>query len=102
MTMSSSGFAVLDRLTPVALYEEWRSKIWTLRPVYVLQSTADELVLWMQPGTRYLSPVAPDGGPVPCFLPDEWSVTEKSWHGGGCVYLLPARAHHMLPARTTC
>ena len=58
-----------------------------VRPVTVVQDTADLIVLYMMPGTIYRYPRLPDGSAIPFFLPDTWILVDRVWHGGGALYL---------------
>lgn len=80
----------------VVLRETWRGRVWTARPVRVVQDAPDLLVLHMQPGTVYKHP-----GDVPEFLPDEWTLADRTWSGGDALYLCPPGAWHMVIALFT-
>lgn len=75
----------------VVLRETWRGRVWTARPVRVVQDAPELLVLHMQPGTVFKHP-----GDVPVFLPDEWTLTDRTWTGGDALYLCPPDAWHMV------
>jgi hypothetical protein len=77
--------------SPVVLRETWQGRVWTARPVRVVQDLPELLVLHMQPGTVYKHP-----DDVPEFLPDEWTLRDRVWTGGDALYLCPPDAWHMV------
>lgn len=48
----------------ILIREVWRGRVWTARPVTVVQDTSDLIAFYMMPGTRYKHPRATDGGPI--------------------------------------
>src|SRR4051812_11574477 len=77
--------------SPIVLRETWQGRVWTARPVRVVQDAPELLVLHMQPTTVYKHP-----GNVPVFLPDEWTLSDRTWTGGEALYLCPPGAWHMV------
>ncbi len=73
--------------THIAIREHWQNKIWTVRPVTVVQDSPELIALYMMPGTVYKYPCLLDGRPVSQFLPDDWVLIEREWFGGGALYL---------------
>ena len=63
---------------PIVSREVWRGRVWTVRPMTLVRDDADLIAYYMAPGTRYLHPRAPDGGPIPHFLPDDWRLVERT------------------------
>lgn len=79
---------------PIVSREVWRGRVWTVRPMTLVRDDAGLIAYYMAPGTRYLHPRAPDGGPIPHFLPDDWRLVERTWVGGSALYLTrPGTAH---------
>jgi protein associated with RNAse G/E len=71
----------------VIIREVWDQRIWTVRPVTVVEDTSELIALYMMPGTVCKHPRAINGLPVPHFLPDSWVLQDKVWCGGGALYL---------------
>jgi hypothetical protein len=72
-------------------------RIWTARPVTVVQDTPDLIALAMQPGTIYKHPRLPDRDEIPPFLVDEpWRLIDLPWAGGRALYLSRPGDHYML------
>jgi len=82
--------------SPILLREIWQGKVWTARPVTVVQDTDDTIVLYMRPGTVYKHPRTLAGAPVPYLLPDAWRLVDVEWYGGGALYLSLPGAWYML------
>lgn len=60
----------------IVLREVWQGKVWTGRPVTVVQDEPDLLALFIPAGTPWRKPVAPDGGPL--RLPvSEWVLADQ-------------------------
>ncbi len=81
---------------PIITREVWRGRVWTVRPMTIVRDDADLIAYYMAPGTRYLHPRAPDGGPIPHFLPDDWRLVERTSVGGGALYLTRPGAAHVV------
>src|SRR5689334_4219705 len=63
-------------------------RVWTARPVTVVQDTPDLIALSMVPGTVYKHPRLPDRDEIPPLLVDEpWRLIDVTWTGGRAVYL---------------
>src|SRR4051812_20445310 len=77
--------------TPILLRETWNSRVWTARPVRVVQDSPELVVLHMQAGTIYKHP-----GYGGTFLPESWTLADRTWTGGDALYLCPPDAWHML------
>ncbi|BAU11978.1 hypothetical protein LEP3755_25020 [Leptolyngbya sp. NIES-3755] len=71
----------------IIIREVWDQRIWTVRPVTVVEDTPELIALYIMPGTICKHPQAIDGSPVPHFLPDCWVLQDKVWWGGGALYL---------------
>jgi hypothetical protein len=92
----TSTFAPYPVAATVLLHESLDDRTWTIRPVHVVASTSHQLAVWMQPGTRYLSPVIPHSVEPARPFPDDWWLRERTWHDGGCISIVEPGAHHML------
>src|SRR3954449_3633945 len=72
-------------------------KVWTARPVTVVQDTPDLLALYMMPGTIYKHPRMLDSDEVPpIMLAREWRLVDVAWIGGGTLMLSRPGDHSML------
>lgn len=71
----------------IIIREVWERRIWTVRPVTVVEDTPNLIALYMMPGTIYKHPRAIDGSPINHFLPDSWVLQDKEWWGGRALYL---------------
>jgi hypothetical protein len=83
----------MEQFTPwypgnsIIIREVWNEKVWTVRPVTVVEDTSELIALYMMPGTVCKHPGAMGGSPVTHFLPDYWVLQDKEWRGGGALYL---------------
>lgn len=92
------------RLSPVAsphwntgdqvlLREVWRGRVWSAKPVTVVQDGPDLVALYMAPGTRWKQPRTLDGGPL--RLPaEDWLLADVEWLGGYALHLATPGAGH--------
>jgi hypothetical protein len=65
----------------IVLREIWRARVWSARPVIVVQDTPELLALYMQPGTPYEQPRTLNGeGVTPTTrLQNEWVLADALW-----------------------
>lgn len=82
---------------PVVWREVWRGKVWSAKPVRLIQDTPDLVALWMASGSRRKIPRALDGSPVrpATRLPEvEWQLVDQVWDYGDTLFLTaPGDAH---------
>ncbi|MCA9880265.1 MAG: DUF402 domain-containing protein [Thermomicrobiales bacterium] len=81
------------------LREVRQGQIWSAKPVTVVRDTPELVALWMAPGTHWLQPRRPDGGPVGIVdvLRDAWVLADATWQGGGALTLqIPSAAHAVI------
>jgi hypothetical protein len=69
----------------IVLREIWRARVWSARPVIVVQDTPELLALYMQPGTPYEQPRTLNGeGVTPTTrLQNEWVLADALWPEDG-------------------
>lgn len=80
--------------------EVWRDKVWTARPVTVVQDTADLVVLYLCSGTYWKIP-APLDGNIDCpdlfnylLATGNWRLVDTTWRWGDTLLLIhPGEAH---------
>ncbi len=75
--------------------EVWRGRVWTARPVIVVQDEPDLTALYLPIGTPCKEPRMPDGGPLTHTLPDEWILVDHA-RRGATLFLCPSGAMHMV------
>ncbi len=77
--------------------EIYAGKVWTARPVTVVQDTSELTALYMMPGTIYKHPRKLNSVSLPDwedFLRGDWQLIDATWCGGGALYLsYPGDAH---------
>jgi len=70
--------------------EVWRGRVWSAKPVTVVQDTPDVVALWMASDTCWKVPRALDGSPVrpSTRLPDaQWQLVDQVWEYGDTLFL---------------
>ncbi|MEO8288780.1 MAG: DUF402 domain-containing protein [Chloroflexota bacterium] len=73
---------------PIIIREGWNSRVWTARPVRVVEDTPELIALYMAPGTIYKHPRTLEGDQVPrLLLAEDWRLVDVKWYGGGALYL---------------
>ncbi len=82
--------------THVITREILHGRVWTARPVTIVQDTSTLLALYMTPGTTFKHPRTRDGGPVPDTMIDDWILIDKVWVGDAALYLSPPNAPYAL------
>src|SRR4028118_1239038 len=83
--------------TPIIIRETWNDRIWTARPVTVVEDTPELTVLYMAPGTTYKHPRTLQGDQMPkLLLAEDWRLVDVSWYGGGALYLSKPGERYMI------
>jgi len=82
--------------THIIIREVLQHRIWTARPVTVVQDTPALTVLYMMPGTQFKHPRLRDGSLVPDTMIDDWVLIDKVWHGDAALYLSQPDAPYAL------
>jgi hypothetical protein len=81
----------------IVLREVWRGKVWTARPVTVVQDGPELIALYVQTDTRWKLPRTLDGSKelLPCLLPGgDWQLADVTWTPGDTLFLIiPGEAH---------
>lgn len=69
----------------VAVVEVFNGKVWTVRPVTVIQDMADEVVLWLAGNTVTSYPAGPQHGThtVQHWLAGTWDMIDRIWQPPG-------------------
>ena len=79
--------------------EVMHGRVWTARPVTVVQDTAELIALAMAPGTIYKHPRLPDRDEVPPLMVDQpWRLVDLPWTGGRALFLSRPGDHYMSEA----
>lgn len=74
--------------------EIWRGKIWTARPVIVVQDTSELIVLYLPLGTRWKLPAGKREDYFHFLQTGEWILADATWLPGDTLFLLhPDEAH---------
>jgi hypothetical protein len=77
--------------------EVLHGRVWTVRPVTVVQDRPDSIALAMQPGTVYKHPRLLDRDEVPPLMVDApWRLIDLPWTGGRALYLSRPGDDYML------
>jgi len=77
------------------LREVWRGKVWTGRPVTVVQDGPDLLALYMAAGARWKRPVDQDGRFLR-LVPSEWALVSERWSTEALRLVTPGAAHSVI------
>lgn len=76
--------------------EVWKNRIWTARPVTVVQDTSKLIVLYLSAGTHWNRP-APVDEDKNIFhhylLKGRWSLVEQVWRWDSLILIPPGEAH---------
>ncbi len=77
----------------VVVVEVMNAKVWTVRPVTVVKDSADELALWLAPGTVTRYPSGPQHGEhtVRQWMTGEWELIDRTWGPPGKLRLTRPR-----------
>jgi hypothetical protein len=76
--------------------EVWRGKVWTAKPVTVVQDAPDLVALFLCPGTRWKIPAPLDGNAdlLHCKQDGNWQLVDTTWKWGDTLLLIhPGEAH---------
>ena len=74
--------------------EVWRGKVWTARPVTVVQDAPDLVVLYLCSGTRWKLPGGSRSQYAHLLLTGEWQLVDVTWMWGDTLFLIrPGEAH---------
>ena len=77
--------------------EVWRGKVWTARPVTVVQDTPDLVVLYLCSGTRWKLPGGSRSQYAHLLLTGEWQLVDVTWMWGDTLFLIrPGEAHAVI------
>ena len=88
----------------VLIREIWQGKIWTARPMVLVQDTAEMVSLYWVPGTRWKRARNHQGGEVSAFdhKMQNWELHDVILEGGGTPRLsVPGAKYSMLIFRNT-
>ncbi len=78
--------------------EVWRGKVWTARPVTVVQDSPDLVVLYLCPGTRWKIPAGNRDRWRHALQTGDWQLVDVTWMWGGDTLFLirPGEAHAVI------
>ncbi len=80
--------------TPILYREVWRGRVWTARPVLVVQDTPDLVALYFRPATRWMVPAGNRQFYFSYLKAGSWPLVEVPWSYGDTLFLLhPGDAH---------
>lgn len=80
--------------TPILYREVWRGRVWTARPVLVVQDTPDLVALYLRPATRWMVPAGNRQLYFSYLQAGSWPLVEVTWSYGDTLFLLhPGAAH---------
>jgi len=80
--------------TTILYRETWKGKVWTVRPVRVVQDTPDLIALYLAPNSLWKVPVEPRSRYFGYFQTGEWELMDKTWPYGDTLFLIiPGEAH---------
>lgn len=82
----------------VAYREIWRGKVWTARPVIVVQDTSELVVLYLPVGTRWKLPAGKREQYFHYLQTGEWTLADAKWLPGDTLFLLPPNEAHAVHA----
>lgn len=73
----------------VAVVEVVNGRVWTVRPVTVIVDAADEIALWLAPGTITRYPSGPQHGEhtVRQWMTGRWELLDRRWDPPGTLRL---------------
>jgi hypothetical protein len=74
--------------------EVWRGKVWTARPVTVVQDTPDLIALYLCSNTRWKVPDGNRGSFQDLLAAGDWQLADTTWMWGDTLLLIhPSEAH---------
>lgn len=96
-----SGHTHWQEGTVVTYQEIWEGKLWSARPVRVVEDRTDLLALWCPAGTPVKGPYAPwrpgrSAGPeyfVAMFTHQDWRFSDFTWQTSNLMLLRPGEWH---------
>lgn len=84
----------------IVVREIWQGRVWSARPIIVVQDKPEKLVLYLPPGTPYKQPRTLDGEDVTptTRVQGEWLLTDNVWPDvGECLRLvIPGEPYSVL------
>lgn len=76
--------------------EVWKNRVWTARPVTVVQDTPELIVLYLSAGTRWQRPAPLDEG-VNIYhhylLKERWQLVEQVWVWDSLILVQPGETY---------
>lgn len=78
----------------VTVREHSKNRIWTARPMTVVQDTDELLIMYMAPDSIMKYPRHPKSNEFPEFLREPWILADERWSGGGALYFSRPRSHY--------
>ena len=90
--MSTDGR--FERGRTVAIREVCAGKVWTSRPVVVIEDSADQFVSYLRPGTMIDYPVGAEHGEdtFAKWMSGEWSLAPREFRAPGMLRIAPVGA----------
>lgn len=80
----------------IILREVNKGRVWAVRPVTVVEDSADRIATYMAPGTIWKRPVSASGEPLRLQSP-EWDLADVPWTGNAALLLTtPVAAHAVI------
>lgn len=80
--------------SPIVYREVWQGKIWTARPVIVVQDRPDLIALYLPSGTHWKLPAGNREQYLHFLRTGEWTLADATWLSGDTLFLLcPGNAH---------
>lgn len=82
----------------IVLREVWQGRVWSARPITVVEVGSDWIALYLAEGSRWQQPRAVDGGPVTPLtrLEGNWHLRERVHHLGSNLLLIPEGAPYSI------
>ena len=72
----------------IIIREVSKNKVWTVRPVTIIQDSPELIVFYIAPGTTFKHPRKLNIDEVPQHLvANDWRMVDKTWNGGGALYI---------------
>jgi hypothetical protein len=77
----------------IILREVYQGRVWAIRPVTVVGDSADQIALYLAPGTTWKRPISASGEPLRIQAP-EWELADLPWAGNAALRLTTSGAAH--------
>lgn len=86
----------------VVLQEVWRGRLWSARPMTVVEDRGDFVTLWFPKGTAWKAPTTPPTRPrgatraerlMKCLALCDWTLTDREWDVSS-LWLTNTHDHH--------